>query len=175
MKIIVGFSKPKSKWKIFSAIIRFFQKTPYSHSYIKMQSDNLGLTYIYQANGSGLNFCNLEIFNKKNIVIKEFIFDESKIDREIYKKVFIYCMANAGKSYSFKQILYIFKSIIMRFFGCKCDKKKINGDSGYICSELVAYILEIIGYRLNKEYDYVTPKDLYIFLERLFDNFSKTQ
>jgi len=157
-KITVGFSRPKGKiFPVFSWAIRAYQGwTDYSHTYVKFTSSSLGRDIVYQASGLQVNFIGSKLFYDHVHVIDEFEFE---VTDEAYKKVMQFCIDNAGKPYSMRDIFAILLKI----------DKLLDGNKKFICSELVAHILQdCINISCEKAPGLVTPKDLYSLLKSLF-------
>jgi hypothetical protein len=165
-KFKIGFSTPK-KQTIFSSLIKLFLRTKYSHIYLERTSEFLDVTYIYQASGLSVNFENAEYFKQKNHVVSEFEFE---VPAEVYNKIISAAMKKAGRPYGIKQVFGIAWTFI-------CPGKVKNpfadGSYSYICSELIAELLDIAGIvnknSWSKSMDSITPKDVFEKLEELND------
>lgn len=137
-RIIVGFSRPK-KWKPFAQLIMAVDGTNYDHVYIKLHSDTYQRDIIYQASGLQVNFMSTSVFTSENIVVKEFYVDVSD---ENYVKMMQFCIDNAGKPYSVKEILGFGWIKLAKVFGKTVSNPfKIDGNE-WVCSILADYILE---------------------------------
>jgi hypothetical protein len=151
-KIIVGLSRHRD-FAIFGRGIQWFQGTPYSHAYIRFDSTEFNRTIIYQASGLRVNLISKAKFDSINFIVKEF---EVEISDEKFSEILGFCADELGKPYSLKAIIGI---VFHTLFGWKV----INSDKleSFICSELVGYILQMIGIiEQNKDLDYFTPKDV---------------
>jgi hypothetical protein len=73
VKIFVGFSRSKSKLAIGSLLIRLFEKTEYSHVYMRIGP------FIVQSNHVGTHIIDKYTFEDKNDIIKENVFELIKI------------------------------------------------------------------------------------------------
>lgn len=156
MDIIIGFSKPK-KFNFFSKLIQFFERTPYSHVYIKINS-SLDIDIIYQAGIHGVNFVGTDLFNLKSEVVYEY---KISIDNDKKNDLLRFLIKNSGKPYSISQIIGL---SLYNLFGIKLFK---NNDKKFICSELAAVILNFIGLDINlQNTDYISPKDIYNFISK---------
>ncbi|HLD91720.1 MAG TPA: hypothetical protein VI911_12035 [Patescibacteria group bacterium] len=159
-KMIIGFSRPKGKaFPWFSWVIRAKQGfTRYSHVYVKFSSLSIQREIIYQASGTQVNYIGSVLFYKHVHVVEEF---EIEISDEQYLKMMQYMVDNAGKPYSIKNILAnVFRS-----------EKLLDGDEGFVCSELAGDILEKFkGLVFDKPLDIIQPKDVYIVLKTLQNN-----
>lgn len=155
--IIIGFSKAKG-FKPFSWLIQRFEKTPYSHVYIKVYSKHFGDYDIYQASKGFVNHLTESVFLEHNEVVREFILEcKSKLT------LIDYCRKKLGIPYSLLSLFGIF----LRRFGIK-SKLFSDKDKAYICSELAAKILiECNIAHLQEDLDYITPKQLYEIIEKI--------
>lgn len=161
-QIWVGFSKPKNRaFPIYSWLIRAIEGTPFSHVYV-WHDTKYNIPIIYQASGHAVNFMSGPLFKEKNEVVHEFPFAISELAFDGYMK---FALANVGRPYSFWQALGIWA---MRLFDLRKNPFS-NGRADYICSELVAVILdELMNFKLEGGYfDRATPKDIFELCERV--------
>ena len=70
-KIYIGFSTHKGS--LLSKTIQLVEGSNYSHVYIRRKS-KYG-EYVYQASGLQVNFMNIDIFLKNNLIIEEYEFE----------------------------------------------------------------------------------------------------
>lgn len=154
-KLKVGFSRPK-KWKCFSAAIMWWQKTPFSHTFIRFNTRYGDL--VYHASKTMVHFVSGKEFDIHNdiIFIKEYELTEEK-----YHQIIQFAVDNAGKPYSLVQICKIFWYELLEKMSININKPTINGNQAYICSELVA---EALHYDIDN-LDYVTPLDIYEYIK----------
>lgn len=164
--MFIGFSKAIG-FKPFSWAIRAFEKTEYSHVYVKFNNNYTGINDIYQASKSMVNTCTEPTFLEHNIVVKEF---QITIDKDKKRELIIWLKTRLGKPYSLKAILYIFlHKIGFTWFN------KIDGEEAFVCSELVYRLLKakinLNGNDLGgKDEDFIDPKQVYEVLEKLTNN-----
>lgn len=87
MKIILGASKPKH-WKPGSAAIMWWEDTPASHCYTVITISQ-SFTLVFQAVGSGTEFCSLQYFLEHNTPVYEKVVEitEKKFETLISKLV----------------------------------------------------------------------------------------
>ena len=161
-KITIGFSRSSGKLPIFSWLIMLFQRTNYSHAYMKFNSDNIDRTIVFQASGLKVNFIGLELFKTKEIIVKEF---EIEISDESFNNIMKYAVDRAGQPYSLLQIINTAIYMI-------CRKSPFDNQIiGWDCSKLMADMLEKeLGYNITEDLDVISPKDLHDYLE----NYGKT-
>ena len=160
---IVGFSKAKSPWKIGSQVIREVENRDYSHVYIKFYSKSLDRTLIYEAVGSGVRFIGQEKW--KNHAIEMHSYD-LEISDESYIKLMQFCVDNAGEEYAFCQNLGV---VIAKVF----NLEKNPFQKGQNCSEITGELLKLEGFRICKDINLVTPKDIKRILDHNQDKATK--
>lgn len=160
-KIIVGFSYPK-KWKIFAWLIQTIYGTPYDHVYIKFHSSTYDRDIIYQASKTMINFMGTSVFESENSIYKEFeveISPQNKVD------LMKFAIDNAGKPYSIKEAFGLGIVRIFALFGKKIENPWKDGNDGYVCSILAAYVMEnYLGEDIEGDFEDISPKDIYDFL-----------
>lgn len=157
-KLIIGFSRSKKKFAIFSWLIRLVDGTKYSHVYIKWYSNKLQREIIYQASGTMVNFVGTSVFLEKNEIIKEY---ELEISDETSLKVKQFAMDKAGIKYGLKQVLGIGYVKLMYIFGKNVRNPFDDGSHTYVCSELVGEILkEKLNFGMDIDLQTITPKDI---------------
>lgn len=162
--LIIGFSKPAAKFAPFADGIRAVLGTDFSHTYIKFKSDSFTRVLIYQASGHNVNFIGETLFNKKNVVIAEF---ELEVSEETFKRTIQFAIDQAGVPYGISQIFGILYVKALGMFGKRVKNPFSNGNSNYVCSELVAQILkEIIGLEIQDDLDTITPKEVFELLQK---------
>lgn len=161
--IQVGFSRPKAKFVPFADAIRAVLGTPFSHVYIKFKTDSFDRVLIYQASGLLVNFIGESRFAVEENVITEFSLEVSE---DTFIKTVQFAIDNAGVPYGISQIFGILYVKALALFGVKAKNPFRNGNSNYVCSELVAQILkEIIGLDVQYDLDLITPKEVYELLK----------
>lgn len=166
-KMIVGFSRSKKFLPLASILIRFYQNTSFSHTYIKLPfkhrfpSDKI----LHASEGLIQNMSGTQ-FDKKHKVINEF---EIEISDDIYFELLSVMHELAGDDYSVLQNIGIILVDIARYFGIRMTNpfKK-----GWNCSEFVAEILKrIYPNKFNNiDPNTVTPKEIYVILESLCED-----
>lgn len=155
-QIIIGFSRAKG-FKLLSRFIMLFEKTPFSHVYIKTYNSYFKQYDIFQASKGYVNHIIENNFLTQNTVINEFIIP---IHNDNKKEILLFLRDKLGKPYSFKDLIIIFLSK----FGIKLNKY-LDGEDAYICSELVARAMKYSNIiYIDKNSDLITPKDLYEIL-----------
>jgi hypothetical protein len=153
-KVVIGFSKSTKKYAIGSLLIRSYMGTPYSHVYIKFYSSTFDRELIYEAVGSGVRFIGIDRWKQHAVEVDSF---EIELCDESYKRLMQYCIDNSGVEYGFFQNLGIIWANI-----CKLAKNPV--DDGENCSEIIGEILALQGYTINKDFNLLTPKDIWLIL-----------
>lgn len=152
-KIIIGASKSN---KIGSKLIQWWINADYSHVYTRWYLSDQSREIVYQASHGMVHFIPFIKFTHKNVIVKEF---EITLTCEQFKKFSAKCIDLAGECYSKLELLQILL--------CDITNGKIHtqDQKGYICSELMAELLEDLGYKFNKPKYLITPKDIVEKLE----------
>lgn len=138
--MIIATSTP-NRWKIGAELIKFYQKTKFSH--ILIIKDDL----VFQASQGYVNCMHIDIFNANNKIIHRYEVDDGHIDFDFVKK-------QLGKKYSKIQIFNIATRFLL---GIRIFKN--NKDQQFICSEYVGKAL-----KLDWVNDNTSPKEIYEFL-----------
>ncbi len=139
--MIIATSAPK-KWKVGAELIKFYQKTKFSHVLI-IQDD-----LVYQASQGNVNCMHIEVFLKDNIVLDRFEVPDSDVDMD-------FVHSQLGKEYSVIQILQIAISYLT---GIRITIS--NGNEKFICSEFVGEAL-----KLNWVTEHTTPFEIAKYLK----------
>jgi len=156
-KLVIGFSKATPGFKPYSWIIRALWMTEYSHTYIKFFSRKYDMPLIYQASSTMLNFMSEEVFDSHSITTSEF---ELEVEDEVYHKLMVYALRNAGKPYGIMQAIGVGLVRIAKLLGFKIKNPFKNGRNNWICSELAGFALLQIFKDLKLDLDEVSPRDI---------------
>lgn len=141
MTIQVGFSRHKG-FAPLSWLIMLIERTNFSHAYIKIYSESLNRSLIYQANNSGVWFIGEPSFLNKNIEVETYEFEISSTQKT---KLLQFCVDNSGKSYGRLQLIGMSIVKLIKFLFNKDIRNPFsNGSTLYVCSELVLKALEEI-------------------------------
>lgn len=150
--IVIGFSTANFSNPLTWLIIKL-DKVPFSHSYIRYKHQT-NQEMVYESSHLNVRTQTYANFKSKSCVLREF---EICLPDENADKILHICNRLLLRKYSYKGLIGI---LLKRIF-----KTKVNvlgdGDHGFICSEFVAYALKEIGIEFDKDYDLITPKDLY--------------
>lgn len=151
-KIVVGFSRSISPWKIGSKIIQEVEKRDFSHVYIRYSCPTTGVEVVAQASHGYVNEVSFDIFQTQNIVVEEY---EMFSTKDQFRDVLTFIQKNKGKDYSQMQIILIG---IKKILHIELDQYE-NRDMAYICSEFGARIMQILGKQMPEHLDFVTPSN----------------
>ena len=157
----IQFTRPKGhKFPILSKIIRWAEKTPYSHVRLKW-INTTGTSLVYEASGDEVKFLGPMAQLRAPVeIVSEFVFT---LDQEAYRRLVKICMKYAGIKYSKKQLIGLLLVKLLRL-----KKNPIrDGHQGQICTELGARICNEVLY-LNLEIDYDTAglRELHNLLDK---------
>jgi hypothetical protein len=153
MKIIIGFSRSKSPWKLGSKAIQISEKRNFGHAYLKVICPLTDRPLIAQASHGSVNMMALPVFLENNIVVKEY---EIECTPEEFKNLMDFVCDKLGVPYSQWQILEIAIKKLIHF-----EIKSYNKDKYFICSEFAARACQIIKVDMpDTNLDYFTPSNL---------------
>lgn len=155
-KIYIGFSTAR-RWNPFSAIIKWWWGTDYSHVYIRW-STPWGFDEVLEASGTSVHMIEAGRWESKHKVIKEYSFD---VSREEFGKIMTDVRSLTGLPYGWIQAVGMALAEIARLRYNPLD----NGSNAFVCSEVGLKALKILGFDINKDADLVSPKDLMDIIE----------
>lgn len=153
--MIIGFSKAKSKFKIFSTLIQLVEKRPYSHAYFKYTCPISNIVMVSQASHGLVNEVSYAIFLQENIPVEEI---DINLDKKDALGILLYCKTKQGTKYGFDQIL---NSLIKKI--TKKSTNHNNQEKRMICSEYVIRGIQQVRIYFGRDVlnlDEVTPSDL---------------
>lgn len=138
MKITLGASKP-SKFKIGAEAIMWWEDTNVSHVYVKIEVLT-GRSIVFQAVGSGTEFCSLEYFLSHNIPMYEKQLDVTK---ENFEKVLTKAISLLKCKYSIKHLAGLFYKRSVQYTTKKIIKNPFK-DAGKsaVCVEVLCAIVD---------------------------------
>jgi hypothetical protein len=151
MKLIVGFSSPKS-WKVGAEAIKLWIQKPYSHVFVAWKSDKISRVLVYHAAHGSVHFLSMERMLQENNLIKAY---EVEIQDEQHVKLMQRCIDLAGEDYGYKELAKIVIKDACDLLGFQC--KIIDNSRGYICSELLAELLLELGAKFDRPPFLVRP------------------
>lgn len=159
--VYIGFSKPK-KCKLGSRLIRWWMGKPYSHVYVRWYSPNLQTELIYHASSGVVHFVSGTNFDLKNDTIFAYKLKLVEADRRLLVKK---CIELAGQPYAYFELVKVFIRDLCSYMGINC---RFIDSPGYICSELVAEVLQSkFGLKFHKPLNEIRPDDIDRYLNRL--------
>lgn len=164
-QITIGFSKATAKTAIYSKLIMWALKTPYSHVYINYNNNFINRVVYFQASHQAVNIMGNEIFLSQETVIKEFQFNISDTS---FKNIHAFIIDNVGKSYGILSLI----GLTWIQIGLLLNKKWHNpfADAGqtWICDQLIAAVLNSCeNITLPMNINDMTPKDVYDLVSTL--------
>jgi hypothetical protein len=110
MRVILGASKPLAL-KVGAEGIMWWEETKASHVYAKIEVVP-GVFVVFQAVGSGTEFCSMEYFLSHNIPVYE---KEVSISKEIFEKIIARCILLLKAKYSLKHLLGLFIKRLVQY------------------------------------------------------------
>lgn len=151
--ITIGFSQPKTK-KIGSELIKWWINKPYSHTFIKYVNP-LEKEVVFHAAHGNVHQILWKNFIKENTVMKTV---EIECNQQQYEKLVELYFEKCGTLYSTEGLFWIFIHDLLWKMNIYI---KTFDDPGYICSELVASILEnIFDISFKKPLNIIRPDDV---------------
>jgi len=163
--ITVGFSKACTKFPIFSWLIMFCEKTPYSHVYLKIKDEEANRKVVYQASHSFCNCQGEKVFKSQETTIKEFNFEVSDAS---FVKIKQFSIGAMGKSYGVLSILGLSWVQLLKCFGIKIQNPFRDNGRTYICSQLIFSILNSCeNVKSSENVNNITPRDLFGIVSKL--------
>jgi hypothetical protein len=163
MKIVVGFSRPKSLiFKPFAVAIMVGYWIPYDHVYTKIYLEAYDRTVVYQASSTMVNFMSVPIFESIATIVAEF---NVEIPDEKVPELVQFALDNAGKPYGVMECFGLAWVRICSLFGKTVKNPFGDKETTYVCSELAGYILEnFVGDQIDTDLNDITPKELFTYL-----------
>jgi hypothetical protein len=158
-KLEIGFSKPKNNpLPIFSWLIRLYERVPYSHVYIRWET-NVGPHICYHAAHTSLHFLSDNQFAREVATVESFEFD---ITPEQYNRLLKYCLETCGQKYALWEVLMI--PLVDLF---KLSKNPFSrGSTEQYCAELVLRSIgEMSQEKLTYDADRVKLRQVYQFVK----------
>lgn len=166
-KFKIGFSKARGSWfPIFSWAIRLYERTPYSHVYLRWDTQ-FGAPICYQASGTAINFMGDYAFKRHLEIVEEYEFEAPD---EQWADGMKFCLENVGKKYALLGVLGV---PLVDLFGLKKNPFGDGEDSQY-CAELVTRFLAHLGMSLNLDADRVKLRQVHEFVRQLAAQRGKT-
>lgn len=151
-KVVIGFSKARSKWLFLSKIIQLVEKTPYSHVYVRITDYITGRELVFEASLGIVHFCTFDSMKEGNVIVEEY---SALIDDLQYRKLWNFMLSRLELRYGFLELIWIgLKKLTgIKFVGG-------DGERTQICSELAARVCESLGVSIPGNLDYISPREL---------------
>jgi len=161
-KIIIGFSRPRAWFSPFSWLICAVDRSPFSHVYFVVHSDEYDRDLVFQASGLYVNFFSHAIFDSREIVHREFVIP---ISTETKTRVMQFTMDSVGLRYGLAGALGIGWVKLCALFGKRVVNPFDRSGSTYWCSKIAARVMvEFLGDKIDGDPCSMTPTDLYNYL-----------
>lgn len=160
--LTIYFAKNTGKFVPLSWLIRWFQKSDYSHIILKFRSDSLDRDLYYDASGQGLNFKNQhEVFSHYEITDSFAL----EMTREQNILSLQWCIDNLHIKYGYAQIAYLALERVGKKLGIKVPFFVKNRRKRMICNEVGYYLLkDVLGDEIEINPDATDLNWLYAYL-----------
>ena len=161
--VYIGFSKSNKKFPIFSWLVQLYQRTNYSHTYLRIQQHellNAPCDMYFQASEGKVNLMSEYQFEKRNQMVCEYRIELTDVEFDTLMHIIYIFM---GERYGIMQNIGIVIVDIFMLFG-----KKIKNPfpKGIICSEFIHEIFAPIIDVNSMDKNVVKPKDLKKILDK---------
>lgn len=143
----------------------FCEGTKFSHTYIRIRSESLERDLIYQATGSGVYFIGSHAFDEHHETVKEF---PIKISDGAKKKMLQWAIDMSGKKYGQLQLLGIAIKRLFKLFGKNIKNPFHNGNSMYVCTELVLEATKELGFDPHIDMDSAGLRETYCHVSTIW-------
>ena len=145
MQIRIGFSK---RDMFFSKFLRWAEKRPYSHCYLRYQNHVTGQDLILHAAVLSIHTLTLENFKKHgNVIVKEYMYEVT--DQAKIKDLLTFVYNQSGTPYGWVQLVGMGLVKLAAFFGKKIKNPLADKKKTMVCSEFCAYAVKISGISPN--------------------------
>lgn len=137
MRLAFGFSRTNN---LPSRLIRFFIKSPISHTYVRVYDKFFKVPLILHSDFGGVQIVLAEKFDIENIAIEEYIIDDFRMDDAVKSNLW-----HLGKGYSYvKLVNWAWAIILKRWFVRKMTDPSEN-PAKLICTDFILHILNASG------------------------------
>jgi hypothetical protein len=152
-KVTIGFSTSK-KWNPFSALIKWWWNTPYSHVYVRWETP-WGFSEILEASGRSVRMVEEEYWKLKNNVIVEYTYE---VDRESFGNLMKETRIHLGKPYGWTQVVGL---IFRELFKLRRNPYS-DGMKSFVCSEIAKIAATHIAKKdtTGLDSDTISPVDI---------------
>lgn len=157
MKQISIIFSTHTKFNVFSSLIKWALKTPFSHCAVKMVDGDTGQVVYYQASGLAVNcVCEAEFLSVETVVYQK----DVQVSDAAYVAGKTFAITQLGKPYSISAILGFAWQLIQAARGIKISNPEANNGSQWVCSQLAAGYIEACD-NITLDVSDMTPKALY--------------
>jgi hypothetical protein len=163
MNARIGFSRHKG-FAPLAWLIMLVEWTPYSHAYLKFYSQSMDRWLVYEATGKGVFFKALPRFENEAIILFEY---ELPVPDDKRTKLMTWAVDTSGEDYGRLQAFGILFVRIGQKLGKKWKNPFQNGETRYICDELVEEALRKLGYQSSEDQDSIGLPDLKARIDNL--------
>jgi hypothetical protein len=136
-KMIVGASKP-AHFKIGAEGIMWWEGTPVSHVYIKLEVLPC-LFIVFQAVGSGTEFCGVEYFLDHNTPMYE---KQIEVPIELYDKIIIKAVSLLKMKYPIKHLVGLFYKRFIQYTFKKIVKNPFADGQSEVCVQAMCALVD---------------------------------
>lgn len=138
MILSVGESRPK-KWKPGAALIKAFEGTDHTHSFVSWKDQRLGIRKVAEARGSGGRIVTNHQFKAENEVVRiyQYTIEQAKLD-----ELEIWIWENL-RPYGYRHLIGLAEMRIRRLWDKKAVNRLKDGDYSLICVEMTAKAIQL--------------------------------
>ena len=136
--ISIIFSK-HTKPNLFSSLIMWGLKAPFSHVAVKMVDGDTGQVVYYQASGLAVNCVPEAQFLSEETIVKQ---KDVQVSDAAFKAGKTFAINQLGKPYSMPEIFGFALQILLGMVGIKIQNPAKNDGSQWVCSEFGAAFIE---------------------------------
>ena len=151
MRIALGFSRTNN---LPSRMIRWFTRSQISHTYIRLYIPTFRKHFILHADWDGVKFDLAEKFEIENIILEEYIVDDSRLDASIIKNLW-----HLGKKYDYIKLFNWAWAIILKRWFIRKVKDPVIDPKKLICTDFAIYIFNGAGIT-NLKIGHMAPADM---------------
>ena len=150
MQVRIGFSKRNM---FFSRFLRWVEKRPYSHCYIRYRNHITQQDLILHAAFLSIHTLTLENFQKHgNIIVKEYMYEVK--DSAKIKDMLTFVYDQSGTPYGWIQLVGMGLVKLAAFFGKTIKNPLADKKKTMVCSEFCAHFAKISGIKSDTDVDF---------------------
>lgn len=137
MKVALGFSRTNN---LPSKLIRWFTKSQVSHTYLRLYVPTFKRYFVLHADWDGVKFELAEKFDTENIVIKEYIINDKRLDDAIVKNLWY-----IGRRYDYVKLFNWAWAIMLKRWIVRKVKDPSADPKKLICVDFNLYVFNGAG------------------------------